>query len=215
MRSEQPAAPGYPRAEVTGVVLAGGRARRMGGRDKGLVEVAGLPMAVHVARALHPQVGSLLLNANRNAAEYARITGCRVIADRVGEFAGPLAGMASAMQAAATPWLLTAPCDSPLIAPDLGPRLHAALADADARIAVATDGERLQPVFALLHCGLLADLVEYLDSGERKIDRWYARHRTAEVLLADRAEMFLNINTPGDRERLEQRLRALPGEREC
>jgi len=191
---------------TTGVVLAGGLARRMGGRDKGLIELCGRPMVSYIADALRPQTARLLVNANRNREAYARITGCPVIADRVGDFAGPLAGMASGLEAAETPFVLTVPCDSPLVAPDLAGRLHAARAQAGAALAVATDGERLQPVFALLARGLLADLVDYLASGERKIDRWYARHRVAEVSFADRPEMFLNINTPEERARMEERL---------
>ena len=200
-----PAAP-YPREDVTAVVLAGGKARRMGGGDKGLVEVAGRPMVVHAVGALRPQTVEVVVNANRNAVEYRAITGCRVIADTVGGFAGPLAGMASALEASATRFLLTAPCDSPLVAADLGPRLYAALARGGAEIAVAHDGERMQPVFALLSRGVLPGLLTFLEAGERKIDAWYATRQTVIADFSDALDTFLNVNTPQERERLERRL---------
>ena len=196
----------YPREEITAVVLAGGRARRMGGEDKGLIEVAGKPMAAHTIDVLRPQTAEVIVNANRNADAYRAITGCRVIADTVGGFAGPLAGMASALEASATRLLLTAPCDSPLVTGELGPRLHAARARDDAEIAVAHDGERMQPVFALLTRSLLPDLLAFLRAGERKIDTWYATRHTVTADFSDILDTFLNVNTPRERDRLEQRL---------
>ena len=196
----------YPWEDITAVVLAGGRARRMGGEDKGLVEVAGRPMVAHTIDALRPQSAEVLVNANRNADAYRAITGCRVIADTVDGFAGPLAGMASALEASATRLLLTAPCDSPLVAAELGSRLHAAMARDDAEIAVAHDGERMQPVFALLARGLLPDLLAFLAAGERKIDTWYATRHAVTADFSDILDTFLNVNTPQDRDRLERRL---------
>ena len=196
----------YPREEVAAVVLAGGRARRMGGEDKGLVEVAGKPMVAHTVEVLRMQAAEVVVNANRNADAYRAVTGCRVIADTVGDFAGPLAGMASALEASARRLLLTAPCDSPLVTRELGPRLHAALARDGAEIAVAHDGERMQPVFALLARDLLPDLLAFLGTGERKIDRWYATRHTVTADLSDALDTFLNVNTPLERDRLERRL---------
>lgn len=196
----------YPREEVAAVVLAGGRARRMGGEDKGLVEVAGKPMVAHTVEVLRTQAAEVIVNANRNADAYRAVTGCRVIADTVGGFAGPLAGMASALEASARRLLLTAPCDSPLVTGELGPRLHAALARDDAEVAVAHDGERMQPVFALLARDLLPDLLAFLGTGERKIDRWYATRHTVTADFSDALDTFLNVNTPLERDRLERRL---------
>ena len=196
----------YPRRDITAVVLAGGRARRMGGEDKGLVVVAGRPMVAHTIDALRPQSAEVIVNANRNAGAYHAATGCRVIPDTVGGFAGPLAGMASALEASATPLLLTAPCDSPLVAGELGPRLHAVMALHDAEIAVAHDGERMQPVFALIGHALLADLLAFLAAGERKIDAWYATRHTVTADFSDLPDTFLNVNTPEERDRLERRL---------
>ncbi len=116
----------YPRQDITGVVLAGGRARRMGGEDKGLIRVDGEAMVVHALRGLAPQVGTLLVNANRNQERYAELGGCDVVADTEGDYAGPLAGMASAMQRATTRYILTVPCDSPLLTASLGERLFGA-----------------------------------------------------------------------------------------
>ena len=199
----------YPREEVTAVVLAGGRARRMGGEDKGLVEVAGRPMVAHTIDVLRPQTVEVIVNANRNTEAYRAITGCRVIADTVGGFAGPLAGMASALEASATRLVLTAPCDSPLVTGELGPRLHAAMSRHGAEIAVAHDGERMQPVFALLTRGLLPDLLAFLTAGERKIDTWYATRHAVTADFSDILDTFLNVNTPQERDRLERRLARL------
>jgi len=196
----------YPRRDITAVVLAGGRARRMGGEDKGLVTVAGRPMVAHTIDALRPQGAEVIVNANRNADAYRAATGCRVIADTIGGFAGPLAGMASALEASDTRLLLTAPCDSPLVTEDLGPRLHAAMTRHGAEIAVAHDGERMQPVFALIGRALLCDLLAFLAAGERKIDAWYATRHAVTADFSDILDTFLNVNTPQDRDRLERQL---------
>ncbi len=195
----------YPREDITGVVLAGGRARRMGGRDKGLVEIDGTPMVVFTVNALKAQTAAVIINANRNIDCYRALCDCRVVPDSVGDFAGPLAGMAAAMEAVNSSYILTAPCDSPLVARDLGQRLFEALKREDAELAVAHDGERMQPVFALVHTDLLESMLSYLRSGESKIDTWYAGHRTALADFSDETSMFLNVNTPEDRSELEER----------
>jgi molybdenum cofactor guanylyltransferase len=186
---------------ITGVILAGGQARRMGGHDKGLVPFAGRPLVEWVIAALRPQVGTLLINANRNHERYAGY-GYEVVADLDPGFQGPLAGIRSAMQAAPARWILTVPCDGPYPAPDLAHRLAAALHAANADLAVATDGVRMQPVHALLPVHLAASLNVFLASGERQVERWYARHRVALADLSDRPECFININSPHDAQRL-------------
>ena len=196
----------YPIERIAGVVLAGGQGRRMGGEDKGLVEVAGRPMVAHVLERLRPQVGALLINANRNRGRYAEIAGCPVVADRQGGYAGPLAGMASAMEAAGTRFVLTVPCDAPLVSAHLGARLHESLVENGAELCVAHDGRRLQPVFALIDCSLLDSLLACLQSGERKIDRWYAQHRMATADFSDLPRSFSNVNTPEERIALERAL---------
>jgi molybdopterin-guanine dinucleotide biosynthesis protein A len=193
------------REQVTGLILAGGKATRMGGTDKGLVPISGRPMIAWVIDALRPQVSAVLINANRNHDRYGEF-GSKVIDDGDGEFRGPLAGMASGMRAARTPWIAVVPCDSPLIHGELVARLYEAAVSSGSRIAAAHDGERLQPVFALIACSLLDDLAGYLDDGERKIDRWYARHGYASVDFSDVAGSFANINAPEDKRRLEASL---------
>jgi molybdopterin-guanine dinucleotide biosynthesis protein A len=195
-------------AGVTGLVLAGGRARRMGGEDKGLVQVGGRAMVCWVADALAAQCEHVLINANRNAERYRTLTGWPVVADDVEGFAGPLAGMASGLAACATPLLACAPCDSPLLASDLVARLRHALEAEDAELAVAHDGGRMQPVFVLLRRELLADMRAFLAGGGRKIDAWYATRRIALAPFADHPRMFLNVNTPGDRDALDAQLAA-------
>jgi molybdenum cofactor guanylyltransferase len=195
----------YPRDDITGVILAGGRGQRMGGVDKGLMPLAGEPMIAHVLTALRPQVSTIVVNANRNLDQYAAF-GCRVAADTIGDYYGPLAGMASAMEITATRYVLTVPCDSPLVAHDLVARLYRALSREQAEISVAHDGERMHPVFALLRCDLLPSLRDYLRGGERKIDRWFARHKLAVASFADEPETFVNVNNPEERAAVEVRL---------
>jgi molybdopterin-guanine dinucleotide biosynthesis protein A len=202
--TQSPTQPPTP-AEITGIILAGGKARRLNGRDKGLEPFSGRPLVEWVVAALAPQVGGLLINANRNQETYGRL-GYPVIADRLDDFQGPLAGFASAMAAANTPWILTVPCDGPFLAPDLAARLVAALAQDDAELAVASDGRRMQPVHALLPVALAPSLAAFLAEGERKIDRWYARHRVAVADLSDRPESFANLNTEADAADLARRL---------
>jgi molybdopterin-guanine dinucleotide biosynthesis protein A len=180
---------------VTGVILAGGRATRMDGEDKGLVLLRNRPMIQWVLDRLSPQVSKILISANRNKPQYAMF-GHPIVADTATDFRGPLAGIAAALAQADTPWLVSVPCDSPLIPLDLVGRLHDRVICGGARAGVAHDGQRLQPVFTLVHRDLLTDLVSYLQGGERKIDRWLQRHAFRTVDFSDSEEMFLNINTP-------------------
>ena len=189
--------------EITAVVLAGGRGRRMEGRDKGLVEFQGRPLIIHVIEAISPQVSSLLINANRNAETYAAL-GYPVIADTLDGFQGPLAGFLSAMQTATCEDIVTVPCDGPMLPADLVARLVKARAEAGAEIAVAHDGDRLQPVYALIPVRLKDSLKRYLQAGDRKIDLWYAQHRMVAADFSDIPETFININTEQERDRLQE-----------
>ena len=185
------------RENVTGAVLAGGRGTRMDGRDKGLVELAGRPMVEYVLEALAPQTATLLINANRSLEHY-RAYRVPVVNDHVAEYPGPLAGMAAALAAAGTPWVVTAPCDGPLVPRDLVPRLAAAAEAEDADVAVPHDGERLQPVYALMRRELLADLESFLAGGGRRVNLWLAGQRLAVADFADQPSAFLNVNRPDD-----------------
>ena len=183
---------------VTGLILAGGRGQRMGGRDKGLLPLDGKPLVVHVLKRLAPQVERVLVSANRNLEPYAALTGAEVVADDVPGFAGPLAGIASALQRTATPYLLTVPCDAPLLPVDLGARLHAALQASGTAMAMAHDGQRLQPLFALMRRGVLPDLLAYLAEGGRKVEDWVRRNGPRIVDFSDQTAAFVNLNTPAD-----------------
>jgi len=195
------------RRGITGVVLAGGRATRWGGRDKGLIEVCGRPMIGHVLDALEPQVEHVVINANRNLDRY-RAFGVPVVSDASTDFLGPLAGIASGLAVARTDWVAIVPCDSPLLAADCIGRLSSARADDECiDIAVAHDGERIQPVFALLRRSLLEDLDAFLESGGRKIDRWYGQQEMVLVDFSDDPDNFLNINRREDRDLLEARMK--------
>ena len=194
-----------PQQQITAVILAGGLARRMSGQDKGLIEINGRAMIEHIIEALSPQVGSILINANRNLDQYGRYA-FPVIEDLMGEFFGPLVGMASGMQATNTDYLLTVPCDSPFIPPVLAERLFHELQDKKADISVAHDSTRMQPVFALLRKELLPSLMTYLEDGGRKIDTWYAEHRLARTDFSDWPDAFININTPDDKKSVEQKM---------
>jgi molybdopterin-guanine dinucleotide biosynthesis protein A len=180
--------------DVTGIVLAGGQGRRMGGIDKGLVALGGRAMVEHVIERLSPQVGAILVNANQNAGQYAAF-GHPVVADAVGGFAGPLAGLHAGMTVAATPFVVTVPCDSPFLPVDLVTRLAAGLAGANAQLAVARTFDQPHPVFALVRRDVLPHLSAFLQGGGRKIDLWYASLRVVEVSFDDCAEAFRNINT--------------------
>ncbi|MBU0654034.1 MAG: bifunctional molybdopterin-guanine dinucleotide biosynthesis adaptor protein MobB/molybdopterin molybdotransferase MoeA [Gammaproteobacteria bacterium] len=184
-------------ADITGVILAGGRGSRMGGQDKGLLEFNGRPLVEHLLDALKPQTSAVLINANRNQERY-QTYGQPVVNDELTGFQGPLAGFAAAMQAAETACIMTVPCDGPQLAPDMAERLLQALQTENAELAVAHDGERLQPVHALIPVSLLPSLQTFLKNGDRKIDLWYAQHRMAQANFSDCRDMFRNINTPED-----------------
>lgn len=188
--------------DVTAVILAGGMGSRMGGQDKGQIQLNGQPLIEYVIEAIRPQVATILINANRHHAFYAEY-GYPVLRDELKDYQGPLAGFATGMRTATTSHIITVPCDGPLLAPDLVQRLIAALEHKNAELAVAHDGHRLQPVYALIPVSLLTSLDEFLASGQRKIDRWYVQHAMAMADFSDAAQTFLNVNTPEDRQRLE------------
>lgn len=178
--------------KISGIVLAGGQGRRMGGVDKGLQPLGGKAMIEHVIARLAPQVDEIVINANQNFDRYAQL-GYTVAPDVTGGFAGPLAGLQAGLQAAKHPLVVTAPCDSPFLPRDLVARLGAALGAN--QLAVAKTGDQPHPVFALVRRDLLDHLTAYLNGGGRKIDAWYASLKVVEVGFDDEAEAFSNINT--------------------
>jgi molybdopterin-guanine dinucleotide biosynthesis protein A len=190
-------------AEVAGVaalLLAGGQARRMGGGDKCLLELAGRPLLAHTIARIRPQVGTLALNANGDPDRFADF-GLPVLADAVPGGAGPLAGILTGMEWLArefpeTTRLLTVPTDAPFLPADLVARL----ADAGGQIACAASGGRAHPPIALWDVGLAADLRHAMEAEDmRKIDRWTARHGVAEVAWLNQPfDPFFNVNRPDD-----------------
>ncbi len=193
------------RHDITGLILAGGRGSRMGGVDKGLQNFQGAPLALHALMRLAPQVGAVMLNANRNLSAYEALE-VPVVPDTTPDFAGPLAGMLTGLENCETSWLVTVPCDSPLFPLDLVQRLAQAAEQAGAELAMATapeeDGQRrAQPVFCLMHIDCLDSLVTFLNGGGRKIDEWTATRRTVMVDFDD-ARAFRNANTLEELHRL-------------
>lgn len=191
---------------ITGVVLAGGRGTRMGGLDKGLILLDGRPMIDYAIQCLRPQVADIVISANRNQERYAKF-GHRVVADTDEGYLGPLAGIAAALNTTTTDYIVTAPCDSPLIPDDLVATLWAARTRDNVELAVAHDGWRLQPAFMLIHRTLSTDLAAYLAKGERQMERWIERHHFARARFRGQARAFVNVNDPDERRQVELQLR--------
>jgi molybdopterin-guanine dinucleotide biosynthesis protein A len=198
-------------SDITGLVLAGGRGSRMGGVDKGLQNFNGIPLALFTLMRLQPQVGQLMVNANRNLAAYEAF-GAPVWPDVLADYAGPLAGFLTGLERCETQWLVTVPCDTPLFPHDLVARLAQAAGQDGAEIAMAAareeDGQlRAQPVFCLLRVELLESLVRFTHGGGRKIDAWTAQHKTVLVPFdapGDEPRAFFNANTLAELHQLEQ-----------
>ena len=193
------------RAEITGLVLAGGRGARMGGVDKGLQNHLGTPLALHALLRLGPQVGEVMINANRNLGAYESM-GVPVWPDTLPDYAGPLAGFLTGLERCETPFMVTVPCDSPRFPLDLVERLADGLDSQQAEIALAAtregDATRVHPVFCLMTTSLLESLVRFTQGGHRKIDRWTAQHRCIEVVFDD-AAAFANANTASELRQLQ------------
>ena len=193
--------------DITGLILAGGRGSRMGGVDKGLQNHQGLPLATHALMRLQPQVGHLMINANRNVGAYDSM-GVPVWPDALADYPGPLAGFLAGLEHCETPWLVTVPCDTPNFPADLVARLADALVREDAEIAMAAtieDGRvQVQPVFCLMAASLMESLVAFTQSGQRKIDKWTGQHRCATVVFED-GDAFFNANTLEELQRLQPR----------
>ena len=197
--------------QITGLVLAGGRGSRMGGVDKGLQNFHGMPLALHTLMRLGPQVGELMVNANRNLSAYEAF-GAPVWPDVLADYAGPLAGFLTGLERCETPLLVTVPCDTPLFPTDLVERLAQAMEAQDAQIAMAAareeDGQlRAQPVFSLIRVELMESLVAFTHGGGRKIDAWTAQHKTVLVPFdapGDEPRAFFNANTLAELHQLEQ-----------
>jgi molybdopterin-guanine dinucleotide biosynthesis protein A len=198
-------------ADITGLILAGGRAQRMGGIDKGLVSFMGKPLIEHAIARLSPQVATILINANRNHDRYAQY-GHTVIADQHPDFAGPLAGFAVGLEYCETEYLLSVPCDSPVFPLDLSEQLMEAMINTKSDLVYASSKDApgrvwAQPVFCLMRRSVQQSLQDFLNQEGRKIDRWFATLRSSTVVFENEAA-FANTNTPEELQALEQ---TLPG----
>ena len=181
---------------ITGVILAGGRATRMDGKDKGLIRLREHYLIEHVITALRPQVDSLFINANRNHERYRQLTNLPIIPDLIADYPGPLAGIATGLHHATTEHVVFTPCDSPLIPHDLVARLYQAMQQQQAAISTVMIDGCLQPVFALIQRHLLVELLGFLHSGQRKVEVWYQQYPLATIDCSDQAANFVNLNSP-------------------
>jgi len=190
---------------ISAIILSGGRATRMNGVDKGLVLLQNKPLIQHVIERLTPQADEILINANRELAQYQAM-GYPVLQDEVEDFLGPLAGFSLGLQHAKHDYVLTVPCDSPLLPLDLAQRLMAALVEHNAEIAVATSEDSTHPVFCLCKKTVLPSLTAYLQQGERRVSAWQKSQQYIEVDFSDCNEAFTNLNTFEDLAALELKL---------
>lgn len=188
--------------KVTGVILAGGLARRMNNRDKGLISFKGQPMVSYAIAAMNTVTDQTIINANRNIPEYRQF-GLPVVSDQTDSFDGPLAGVLTAMMFAETGVLLVMPCDSPLVKANHLQKLLSVCAAVDADVAVAFDGERLHPVFLAIKATLKPSLQDYLLSGQRKIDIWLEQQKMVKADFSAEPEIFININSMTELSELE------------
>lgn len=193
--------------DITGLILAGGRAQRMGGIDKGLIPFHGKPLIESAIAKLKPQVQTIVINANRSITKYATY-GYPVVMDETPDFSGPLAGFSVGLKACKTPYLLTSPCDSPLLPNNLTELLAAEMESGDFQLVYASSKEAdgkvwAQPVFCLMRSNLESSLNQFLQKGDLKIDHWFKGLRTSTVVFDDPL-VFANVNTPEELKKLEE-----------
>lgn len=193
--------------QISGLILAGGRAQRMGGIDKGLILFHGKPLIESAIDRLKPQVSTILINANRSITKYSHY-GYPVLMDETPDFSGPLAGFSVGLKHCQTPYLLTAPCDSPLLPTDLAEKMVGELEEKNLELVYASTKEAdgriwAQPVFCLMKSSLKDSLDTFLSKGDLKIDRWFKDLRSGTVVF-ESAQAFANINTPEELAALEK-----------
>ena len=184
--------------QITAVILAGGRSSRMNGEDKGLIKINQKPLISSIIEVIKNEVGTILINANRNQEQYQHFSKNPIVSDDSPDFQGPLAGIAKAMAIAKTPYLLVLPCDCPSVSITLLDCLKTTMATQNSEICVAHDGQKLQPTFALLKTNLLNSLLQYLQQGNRKVSLWYQQQQMVIADLSTDKQSFVNLNTPED-----------------
>lgn len=190
---------------ISAIILSGGRATRMNGADKGLVLLQQKPLIQHVIDRLSPQVNEIIINANREITQYQAL-GYPVWQDETADFLGPLAGFSLGLKHAKHGYLLTVPCDSPLLPLDLAQRLMTALIKHNADVAVASSEGNVHPVFSLCKTSLLPSLADYLQKDERRVSAWQKSQNYIEVDFGDYPDAFINLNTFEDLTALELKL---------
>lgn len=195
--------------QITGLILAGGRSSRMAGRDKGLLKLLGRPMIDYVIRRLQPQVNRILISANRHIDQYAQY-GYEVLLDDYDDFRGPLAGMARGLSQTNSEYLLTVPCDGPLLPTDLAPRMLQLARAHQAKAVIVFDGEFRQPAYNLLHKDRLPIIMQSLERDENKLGKWLMDQGALNLDCSQQKSAFININTLDDLQQLEQQLKAHP-----
>ncbi|OWS69271.1 molybdenum cofactor guanylyltransferase [Polynucleobacter aenigmaticus] len=193
--------------QITGLILAGGRAQRMGGIDKGLIPFHGKPLIESTITRLKPQVSTILINANRSITKYSHY-GYPVLMDETPDFSGPLAGFSVGLKHCKSPYLLTSPCDSPLLPTDLAEKMAGELEGKNLELVFASSKEDdgkiwSQPVFCLMRRDLKDSLDTFLSKGDLKIDRWFKELRSGTVVF-ENAQAFANVNTPEELAALEE-----------
>ena len=187
---------------ISSIILSGGRASRMSGVDKGLVQLQQKPLIAHVIARLNPQVDEIFINANREIVQYQAFA-LPVLQDEIAEFIGPLAGFSLGLQHAKHEYVLTVPCDSPLLPLDLAQRLLNGMLASRMDIAVASSAGNTHPVFCLMKKSVLPSLQAFIDAGERKVSTWQKSQQYIEVDFSDCDEAFTNLNTFEDLSALE------------
>ena len=190
---------------ISVIILAGGRATRMGGIDKGLILLQNKPFIAHVISRLQPQVDEIIINANRKIAQY-KVFGLPVLKDENDEFIGPLAGFSLGLQHAKHDLVLTVPCDSPFLPLNLAEKLLNSMLETRMDITCASSDGNAHPVFCLMKKSVLPSLQYYIESGERKVSAWQKSQKYIEVDFSDCSEAFTNLNTFDDLADLESKL---------
>ncbi len=200
------------KSKIGGLILAGGRSRRMGGTDKCFAEMRGKPLIAHAIDRARGQISGLVIGAGGDPARFDAL-GLLVIPDAVEDFGGPLAGILSGLEWAAGEgfsWLATFATDTPFFPMDLVARLSEEVARRSESIAIAASGGQTHPVFGLWPVELAPDLRTYLESGEsRSVSAFLDGRKVAQVDFsaeaADPLDPFFNVNTPEDLEEAARR----------
>lgn len=177
---------------ITGIILAGGQARRMNGEDKGLVPLFGKPLYQHVLEKLRPQVNNIVINANRNIPTYQQ-SGYAVITDSIDNYPGPLAGILAGLEFSQTEWTMFVPCDTPFIPDNLVQHLWQNRKGH--HIVYASDEEREHPTLCLIHNSQIAQLKQFLANGDKKLMLFMAQANAKAVIFPNSKKAFENINT--------------------